>query len=105
MALTLTKVKDSEDEWGGHYRTVEYTAAPGTSDYPTGGYAITPANVGQRVIKGVLAIGQSGANANQFIWIPATGKLMAVVMSTGAELANASDLAGLTLTLQFICFG
>ncbi len=103
MALTLTKIKDSEADIGGGFTMVQYTAAPGSSDYPSNGYAITPANVGQRKIAGVVAIGQSAANANQFIWIPATGKLMAVVMSTGSELGNGSDLSGLVLTLLFIC--
>lgn len=62
------------------------------NNYPTGGYAITPANLNFAEQIDFLDIVNENINAWSAIWNRATQKIQLVVMSTGAEVANATDV-------------
>lgn len=73
------------------------------TSYPTGGYAITPAQLGFNVvvhgISGVKVAGAGGiVNAH---YLPSTGKL--VCYTATAEIASATDVSA--ETVQITAFG
>jgi hypothetical protein len=75
MAYTITLMATlSLDVWGKtEVRFVQLV--PAASDYPTGGYAITPGvNISLRAVYGVVSIGGQGGYLP--VWVPTTGKLM-----------------------------
>jgi len=88
MALTFTKVPDAEDVWGKH-RVTMFDIALDTS-YPTNGYAITPANVGLRIIRMAFVGGNGGvgnAASLLFSWDNVNNKLRAFYPSGGGAAA------------------
>ena len=104
MALTLTRVADQQDYWGSHFVDV-FTAQPGTSDYSAGGYNITAASVGMRLILAVEVIGQqlaAGGNlTTMYLWAlnPNTGNLQ---FFTAYNTENSGNLVTYTFTLRVI---
>lgn len=74
----------------------------GDASYPTGGYPVTPANCGFSTQIDYLDIvndgaGPAGAVANaSWFWNTVTQKLQIMVPSTGAEIANATDVHTMT---------
>src|SRR5574341_1172375 len=91
MALTLTKVPDSEDVWGKH--RVAMFDLVGDASYPAGGYAITPSQVGMRRIYGVKFVGGNPA-AGRLIphWDTSAGKYM-LAYPTGGGIASPAALS------------
>ncbi len=87
MALTLTKVasgvKGNQRYWQGNIQF--------DSSYPTGGEAITAASFGMHTIKAVSVTGGVDTEDRVVQWDQANSKLEVIVMSTGAQAANASD--------------
>ena len=75
MAITKTLVPDSSDVWGKH-RVESYDITLDTS-YPTGGYAISAANLGWSEITGVLELGGNSASGGYVAkWDKVNSKLM-----------------------------
>lgn len=74
------------------------TFNPGT--YATSGVALTGLTNRFTVFGGVLFVPHA---ANDFIYNSSTGKVLAYVKATGAEVANSTDLSA--ITLQFIAWG
>jgi hypothetical protein len=110
MALTLAQA--SKYVPGGLFRTV--TNVTLDASYPTGGYLVTPANLGFTVLRSLLAINITSLSggAYEFSWIPtlnadgvtiASALLAATVGSTGVQVANGVSLA--TVTLQVVAEG
>ena len=66
------------------------------NSYPTGGYAITPAQLGFASQIDYLDIVNENISAWSASWNKATQKLQFLGMSTGAEVANNTNLAGAT---------
>lgn len=67
------------------------------SSYPTGGYAITPVQLGLgKVNHGISVVKVAGANGPVHVYYsPSTGKLLAY--SATAEISNAVDLSAVTV--------
>lgn len=64
------------------------------ASYPTGGYALSAATFGMSNIDGVVAC--TASNSNTVVW---TGtNLKVFVSTTGAEVANATDLHTVTVS-------
>lgn len=110
MALTVTTssaIGRSDDVWG-RRRIGEFKVALDTS-YPTGGYAWDPKASGfvgtvERVIIQARYNG-TGATATQtrrFEYDYANKKIVALVTSTGVEVANAADVSGCVLDIVVI---
>jgi len=111
MALTLTVVADQEADWG-PIPVKQYTAQPGSSDYPSGGYAITPANVGLRLISAILVIGATLAAGGALttvsigVWNYGTGKLQFFKSNTASDMTEESGSADLSaLTFKLLVLG
>ncbi len=63
------------------------------TSYPTGGESLTPALVGMRRIDSVQVTVSEIAPADQVVhWDRANAKLYAIVASTGAQVANTTDI-------------
>lgn len=91
MAVTLSRVKNTEDVWGGK-RVIAYDVT-GDAAYPTGGYSIPPGSVSLKAILGVIAIGENAAGgAYQQVWNIDTGKLQ-IFYPTGGGAASPAALA------------
>jgi hypothetical protein len=70
--------------------------------YATGGVAIAPSDVGFRAILAVVVVGGNDLT-RRYAYDPANNKVMCITTSTGAELANSTDITA--ITLDFIVFG
>lgn len=91
MALTLAKVKDSEDIWGKHRRVVFDVTFD--NSYPAGGEVILPANVGLRRIEMVrIGGGNPAAGGLNAHWDVVAGKMM-LLYPTGSTLAAPAAIA------------
>ena len=92
MAYSVTKASDGDVSLG-NLRAEIVTLQPAASDYPSGGYAISTANVGLSKILLVAPIGGQGGFSP--IWNPSTGKLQmfsgAVGPSTPLSLGPVSS--------------
>jgi len=84
--ITTTRVPDGEDVLGSHQRLTTWDVVPSDS-YPTGGYTITPSEVGLKVVRAIL-MGSSNTAANGYIpWYNSeTGKLM--LLGQGGSLVE-----------------
>lgn len=60
------------------------------NSYPTGGEPLAPSALG---LASVDFLSVSSTNANTFAWDRANNKIKAFVRTTGAEVANATDLS------------
>lgn len=63
MALTITKVPDAKAFLGPSQFEEVFQIQPGTSDYPTGGYAITADELGLGSLYGGWTVGRNAAAA------------------------------------------
>lgn len=89
MAASLAVVAGSEDVWGKH--RVKMVDITGDASYPTGGYAITGAQVGLRNIIGVHFVGGlSAGNGVMPFWDNVNGKMMLVYPSGGGAASPAA---------------
>ena len=96
MAIAITEKRQSQ-------APVDYKFFRGNlGSYATGGVACGPAETGFRVVLGAIVVGSNDLT-RRFVFDPAAGKIMAITTSTGAEVANATDLSSLVLDL--IIFG
>ena len=93
MATTYTRIAEAEHVFG-DVRAV-FLRADITS-YTTGGDALAKANHGLERVDTVLITGSEITTAaikdHGLMWDRANGKLLAVVLSTGVEVAAAVDL-------------
>lgn len=87
MAVTLAIVKDYGNVSWGNLRASLYTVTLDNS-YPTGGYAITAAQVALRVLYGIKALGGNTATAGYTpAWNTQTAKFqMFTQLGSGANL-------------------
>ena len=94
MAATLAVVKRS------HPGSQRIVVADVTFDnsYPTGGEAIAAGDAGLGAIQFAVT---GGNTANTFAWDYTNGKLLAYVRTTGAEVANTTDLSTTTIRVRF----
>jgi hypothetical protein len=93
MALTFTKLADSEDVWGKHRVSVWDVA--GDTNYIAGGYALTAANFGMRRIYGAKQIGGNAAAGRLMTHIDtvtASGPFLMFLYPTGSTLASPSAI-------------
>ena len=92
MSISLVAVADGIDTRG-KYRTTQFTVTGDTS-YPSGGYAISPANIGFTKILGAVMIGANSAAAGGIlpVWNQGTGKLQ-LFYPTGGGVAAPGSLA------------
>lgn len=86
-------------------RRVKRIQVTGDNSYPTGGYPIAPADFNMAALDYVRIIndgtGAPGGPANvAWFFNKATQKLQLIVVSTGAELANATDVHLCTADLE-----
>ena len=65
----------------------------GDTSYPTGGSAISAANVQLTAITALLPQNPYPLVDRIYVWDRTNGKLIAQVASTGAQVANATDLS------------
>lgn len=76
---------------------------PGDASYATGGYAMdsfVESLVEQaRTVKNVLGFGTNGSTKVDVRWDATTSKMLVVSTTTGAQIANATDLSGYTFYL------
>ncbi len=100
MALTIAPINPGTG--GGPPRAQDYTAGGRRksrfniamdASYPTGGYAVTPQQVGMGEQIDYLDIVNENLNAWTAIWNRGTQKIQLVVMSTGAEVAAAVNVS------------
>ena len=105
MALTFTEVKRINYKYSGGFRQALYDITFDAS-YATGGWSVTPANVGMTTIYGLIALGPHVAAAGaQFGWDPVNSKILAYKSNTAAlfqEIA-AGDLS--TRVARFFVIG
>lgn len=77
-------------------RNKRFVVATVTFDnsYPTGGEPLAASALG---LASIDFLSLSGTNANTFVWDRANNKIKAFVRTTGAEVANATDLSAVVL--------
>lgn len=98
MAKTVTTI--SPGSGGGPVRNAQFTMdrkrnrvnIAGDAAYPTGGYAVAPADVGLAQQIDFLDITNEAITIWTSFWNRATQKLQFYVMSTGAEVGNGVDV-------------
>ena len=99
MAATATVRRNSIP---GDARRLIVDVVPSNS-YPTGGEVMTPALFGLSQVYAVVPLGDLiGGTAVSWTYDRANNKLKASVMATGAEVANATDLSGHTVTCEVL---
>jgi len=91
LALTLTKLADSDDIWGKH-RVVVYDITGDTS-YPTGGYAVTAAGFGMRRIYGMKDIGGNATSARLMYRFVTTNTKIIFEYPTGGGATTPTTLS------------
>src|SRR5262245_23365210 len=105
MALTFTTVRRINIQKSGGVRFAIFDITFDNA-YATGGWAITPANLGLTSIDGLMSFGpQVAAAGTTFGWDPTAGKLLAYKSNTAAlfqEIA-AADLN--TRVARFFAIG
>lgn len=72
----------------------------GDNNYPTGGYAITPAQVGMTRFD-VVTVQQPSAGTRLVVWDYSAGKLK-ILTALSTEAANASDQSLIVTTVTFV---
>ena len=86
MALTFTDVKriNIQKSGGIRFAVIDITF---DNSYATGGWAVTPANLGMSVIYGMIALGPQVAAAGSLItYDPVNGKLLAFKSTAAGSL-------------------
>lgn len=112
MALTITKVPDATYLLGESGVVHEYELAPSTSDYVTGGWPITAAQVGLGYLNRatISATNAAGALYNAAFVFPAASfgtppqpstSVKLLMSQSGVQVANATDLSGLKFFADF----
>lgn len=84
MAYTVTANAVVPNDVWGKVEVRNVTLAPAASDYPTGGYALTPGS-GISLNKIYWAIPEGGQGGIDPVWNPTTGKLQMFATSVGAN--------------------
>lgn len=90
MALTFVKATDTpnEPQTFGQFKALLVDLTPDNS-YPTGGYALTLAQLGLNHVVGVISLG----GGVSWTYDAANAKLKAFSGATGLQIANAVDLS------------
>ena len=105
MALTFTSIQRINIQKAGGVRFAIYDVTF-DNGYATGGWAVTPANLGLTAILGLIPLGPQAAAAGSLItWDPVNSKLLAFKSNTAAlfqEIA-AADLN--TRVCRFLVIG
>lgn len=112
MALTITKVPDATYLLGESGVVHEYELAPATSDYVTGGWPITAAQVGLGYLNRatISATNAAGAlytaafvfPAGSFVTPPQPATTCNLLLSqSGTQIANGTNLVGLKFFADF----
>lgn len=99
MALAFSVTKRFRQRQGIREALVEIT---GDASYPTGGTAIAASAVNFQAITRVLPMLPYPLADRAYIWDNTNAKLMAIVLSTGVEVANATDLSADKIVALFI---
>lgn len=96
MALAVLDVVSSANLVGTDkgFRVAQVTF---DNSYPTGGEAITPAELQLSSVDFVVPTTDSALADKLVYWNPSTAKLLVQVISTAAEAANASDQSALVV--------
>lgn len=101
MALTLTPVKGASYALSNKKaRVYDITA---DNSYATGGYSLTPAQVGLRVIDQTVTHGLRKSDGSAIVQVShdrANNKL--ILFSGGAQVTNATDLSAYSGRVTFI---
>lgn len=100
-ALTFQAVQNREDVWGRTRTNVfDVTLSAG---YPVGGYTLSPAILGLKVVHAVILCGSTDVFARSLIPYLniTTGRLQIVNNLTGAEAAAETNLGSETLRIRF----
>lgn len=109
MALTVVAPKTkgrSNDAWGGRFVTLLRVNLG--SSYATGGLAFDPKQFGHQngvqrvIIEPRFDSTATGTLTRRFEYDYTNKKIVAIVTSTGAEVANAADLSTCTLDIIVI---
>lgn len=99
-SLTFHAVQNREDVWG-RTRTNVFDVTLSDS-YPAGGYTLSPALVGMKVVHCIFLVGGVTAALTYLVFRnTSTGKLMIITNTSGLEVAGDTDLSTLTLRLRF----
>jgi hypothetical protein len=102
MALTLKIIPEQHFDIGPSAGWRAFQATPAASDYATGGYLITPAQVGMYMIVGATVIGQKYAATGAVQWVisqPAASFGTTPVLSTTGVYLTALQSAASTGTI------
>lgn len=98
MAMTFAQINPNNgalprpaDITAGGRKRNRYTCTA-DNNYPTGGYPVLPANVGLGEQIDFIDVVNENITAWTAVFNKATQKIQFVVMSTGAEVANATDI-------------
>jgi len=108
MALTITPVPGTRNSDGRYFSQIVDIALD--NSYPTGGYAISPRDVGLGLtIFGMQIIGgNSAANGRKAMWDTGNNKLMlaqdAGAAGAMAQVPNATDVSTLTFRVKVTGF-
>lgn len=100
MALTVNTVNNPgsyPQNWvpspaGGPALKIWVGSILGDASYPTGGYTMTPSIFGMTAVHGFI----SGTASNSNTVVNNAGKLQFFVSSTGAEVANTTNLSAVS---------
>lgn len=105
MALDYTAATLGAQSSGIATRAIfmDQVEVPGDASYATGGYTLDSFFESlveeTRTIKNVMGFGTNGTTKVDVRWVSSTSKLMVVSTTTGAQIANATDLSGYTFYL------
>lgn len=95
---TLATPAAAQDGPDGTYKTC-YRDVTFSASYTTGGESITPAQVGMQAI--LQCVTDEAKTNNYFSYDYVNSKLQAFVSSTGAEVANTTNLSAVTVRCSF----
>lgn len=105
MALGTITRGDKSGEKPGAPTFVDVLAFPGDDSYPTGGTLGFEASVREALGQNVTVLGVIAGDCadNVPVYDPAADSLKVFVRSTGAEVANTTNLSGVTFNLMVLC--
>lgn len=91
MALSIYVVQDSRVALGPELWQQNFLLAPGTSDYVTGGYVVTAANVGFKLIQAVDVL---NTNTTGLTWIAQALFTFSTMSVTDHGITNTVGVSG-----------
>lgn len=103
MAISIAKVSGADHVEGN--KKVKVRTITLDSSYPTGGYSLTPSQVGLKSIdsvSGSIARATSGGATTRTVSYDHTNQKLFVYTTASAEAANASDQSAFSVRLRFV---